>query len=115
MAWFGVTETDDKRPTLPEMSNLSSLFGMMYVMEGSRLGGQFIACHVETVLHLADGAGYSYFRGNGNQTWPMWKEFCEMLKLRVPDNQTEAVVVSAKAMFATYAIWMLGNPALDGS
>lgn len=33
LAWFGVTETDDGRPTLPEMNNLPGLFGTMYVME----------------------------------------------------------------------------------
>ena len=31
----GVTEEDDRRPTLPEMNNLPSLFGTVYVMEGS--------------------------------------------------------------------------------
>ena len=114
LACFGVTEKDDKRPTLPEMNDLPSLFGMMYVMEGSRLGGQYIARHVETVLHLSEGRGNAYFRGNGNQTGPMWKEFCEMLKLRIPEDQTEAVVISAKAMFATFGKWMQGNPAMDG-
>jgi heme oxygenase (biliverdin-IX-beta and delta-forming) len=115
LAWFGVTKHDDKRPTLPEMSDLASLFGTMYVMEGSTLGGQFIARHVETALHLTEGRGNSYFRGHGNQTGLMWKEFCEMLKLRIPDEQTEAVVASAKAMFSTFGTWMQGKSAVDGS
>jgi heme oxygenase len=48
LAWFGVTKHDESRPALPEMNDLASLFGTMYVMEGSTLGGQFIARHVET-------------------------------------------------------------------
>lgn len=44
----------------------------------------------------------------------MWKEFYEMLNLRIPDDQTDAVVVSAKAMFSTFGKWMQGNPAVDG-
>jgi heme oxygenase len=106
LAWFGVTEKDGGRPELPEMSNLPSLFGTMYVMEGSTLGGQLIARHVEATLHLSEGRGSSYFRGHGSQTGPLWKEFSEMLKVRIPDEQTDAVVVSAKAMFTTFGTWM---------
>jgi heme oxygenase len=115
LAWFGVTKHDETRPALPEMNDLASLFGTMYVMEGSTLGGQFIARHVEAALHLAEGQGNSYFRGHGNQTGLMWKEFCEMLKLRIPDEQTEAVVISAKAMFSTFGTWMQRKSAVDGS
>jgi heme oxygenase len=115
LSWFGVTEKDDWRPTLPEMNNLSSLFGTMYVMEGSTLGGQFIARHVEAALHLSEGRGNSYFRGHGSQTGPLWKEFCEMLKERIPDEQTDAVVISAKAMFHTFGAWMQRKSAVDGS
>jgi heme oxygenase len=114
LTWFGA-EKDDRRPTLPEMNNLPSLFGTMYVMEGSTLGGQLIARHVEAVLHLSEGQGNSYFRGHGSQTGPLWKEFCEMLKLRIPDEQTEAVVVSAKAMFSTFGTWMQRKSAMNGS
>jgi heme oxygenase len=117
LAWFGQTqpgqtEKDNQRPTLPAMNNLPSLLGTMYVMEGSTLGGIFIARHVEAALHLSEGRGNSYFRGNGNRTGPMWNEFCEVLKQRIPNDQTDAVVVSAKAMFATFAAWMRRNPAM---
>lgn len=114
LAWFSA-EKDDRRSALPEMNDLPSFFGTMYVMEGSTLGGQFIARHVEKVLHLNEGQGSSYFRGHGSQTGPMWKEFCEMLRLRILDDQTDAVVLSAKAMFRTFGAWMLRNPAADGS
>ena len=115
LTWLGVTERDDRRPKLPKMNDLPSLFGTMYVMEGSKLGGRFIARHVETALHLSDGQGNAYFYGDGNRTGPMWKEFCEILKVRIPEDQTEAVVFSAKAMFATFGAWMRGNPVMDGS
>jgi heme oxygenase len=114
LAWFGVTEKDSGRPTLPEMNTLPSLVGTMYVMEGSTLGGQFIARHVATALHLNEGRGNAYFRGHGSQTGQLWKEFTEMLKLRISDEQTVAVVVSAKAMFSTFATWMRKS-AVDGS
>jgi heme oxygenase len=115
LTWFGVTEKDDRRPMLPDMNSLPSLFGTMYVMEGSALGGQLIARHVEAALRLSGGQGNSYFRGHGSQTGPLWKEFCEMLKLRIPDEQTDAVVVSAKAMFSTFGMWMQRKSAMDGT
>jgi heme oxygenase len=105
---------DGRRPVLPEMTNPASFFGTMYVMEGSTLGGQIIARHVEKVLHLRGGQGNSYFRGHGNRTGPLWKEFCAMLQLRIPDEQTDAVVISAKAMFSTFGSWMTKS-AFDGS
>jgi len=113
LAWFGVTEKNDRRPTLPEMNSLPGFFGTMYVMEGSKLGGQLIARHVESALRLSAGQGNSFFQGNGSQTGQMWKEFCEMLKLRIPDDQTDAVVASAKEMFATYGKWMQRNLGLN--
>ncbi|MBA2680079.1 MAG: biliverdin-producing heme oxygenase [Ktedonobacteraceae bacterium] len=115
LAWFGVAEQDDRRPMLPEMNALPRLLGTMYVMEGSTLGGQLIARHLETTLHLRDGKGNAYFRGHGIQTGPMWKEFCEMLKQRVSDDQTDTVVASAKAMFTTFGEWMSGKSVMNES
>jgi heme oxygenase len=115
LAWFGVAERDDARPRLPEMNGLPSLLGAMYVMEGSTLGGQLIARHLELKLHLGEGRGDAYFRGHGAQTGAMWKEFCEMLTIRIGDDQTDAVVASAKRMFAAFGGWMQEKSATDGS
>jgi heme oxygenase (biliverdin-IX-beta and delta-forming) len=115
LAWFGATQHDESRPALPEMNDLPALLGAMYVMEGSTLGGQFIARHVETELRLGDGQGSAYFRGHGNQTGTLWKDFCEVLKSQIPDEQTEAVILSAKAMFSTFGMWMQRKSATDAS
>ncbi len=114
LEWLGVAAKKDGRPSLPSMNDLPSLLGTMYVMEGSKLGGQLIGRHVEATLHLSSARGNSYFYGNGDRTGLLWKEFCEMLRVRIPEDQTEMVVSSAKAMFATFGEWMHGNPAMDG-
>ena len=106
LAWFGVEKPDDRRPILPGIDDLPSLLGAMYVMEGSALGGQLIARQVEATLHLSQGKGDAYFRGHGDQTGRLWKEFGELLKIRLADDQTDAVVASAKAMFAAFGEWM---------
>lgn len=115
LGWFGVTDLDERRPILPDMTDLPSLLGIMYVMEGSRLGGQLIARHVEASLHLSEGQGDAYFRGHGDRTGTMWKEFCEVLKTRVSDNQTDEVVTAAKATFRIFGEWIQEKSAMDGS
>ena len=115
LAWFGATMQDNRRPILPQMNDLPSLLGTMYVMEGSTLGGQLIARHVETTLHLNEGHGIAFFRGHGDRTGQMWKAFCEFLKLQITEEQTNTVVVAANAMFATYGEWMKEKSAIDVS
>jgi heme oxygenase len=80
----------------------AAFLGAMYVIEGSTLGGQYIAKHVEQTLNLEPGLGNSYFRGYGDQTGAMWKAFKAVLAA-VPDTQTELVVRSAKHMFGFFA------------
>jgi heme oxygenase len=114
LACFGHIPSE-ARSMLPPIDNLGSLVGAMYVMEGSTLGGQLIARHVERCLGLNAGFGDAYFLGHGNQTGHMWKEFCLLLETKIPESDTEFVVQGAKAMFATFGTWMKGHPAQNGS
>ncbi len=109
LAWFDAAETPDPagpRPILPKLDTEASLLGAMYVMEGSTLGGQLIARHVTRVLGLSDGGGASFFQGHGDRTGPLWKDFCGILRGRVPDSDADAVIYSAHAMFQTFGTWM---------
>lgn len=103
---LGVSEFDHHRPHLPEFKNRAELLGAMYVMEGSRLGGQFIAKHVEASLGLSDGNGSRFFRGFGDATGRRWKEFTAVLESEVPDEQSVDAVRGAKKMFAAFGEWM---------
>ena len=79
--------------------------GAMYVIEGSTLGGQYIAKHAEETLGLTPGQGNSYFRGYAERNGSMWRAFKAVLA-EVPDRYTDAVVQSAKAMFGFFAAQM---------
>jgi heme oxygenase len=76
--------------------------GAMYVMEGSTLGGQYIARHVEATLGLGPGVGDAYFNGYGAETGSMWKGF-KVVLAAVPDEQTAEVITAAKAMFRFFS------------
>jgi heme oxygenase len=106
LTWFGAEASGEARPALPKMSDAASLLGAMYVMEGSTLGGQLIGRHVERVLGLTAGQGNAYFRGHNERTGQLWKEFCDALRTKVPDHETDAVIGAAKAMFEVFGSWM---------
>ncbi|SEB69664.1 biliverdin-producing heme oxygenase [Terriglobus roseus] len=72
--------------------------GRMYVMEGSTLGGQLLARHVEQQLGLEPGLGDSYFAGYGDHTGQRWKEFKALLEV-LPEEDADTVIASAKNMF----------------
>jgi heme oxygenase len=106
LAWFGADASGEARPALPEMSDAASLLGAMYVIEGSTLGGQLIGRHVERVLGLTAGQGNAYVRGHNERTGQLWKEFCDALRTKVPDRETDTVIAAAKTMFGVFGSWM---------
>lgn len=53
--------------------------GILYVVEGSTLGGRFILKNVSKVLQLSEEQGVSYFNGYGEKTGSFWKSFLAFL------------------------------------
>lgn len=80
----------------------AEFLGRMYVVEGSTLGGQYIARMVEDKLHLSPGEGDAYFRGYGDRTGTMWKQFQAVL-LKVPEESAANVIAGARFMFEAFA------------
>ena len=109
LAVFGTAPTAE-RAILPPLNNLYSVLGAMYVIEGSTLGGQVIARHIETRLELRTGIGNAFFSGYGEQTGRMWRDFCKVLESHVPEDRSDAVISGAKAMFTCFREWMLRTP-----
>lgn len=84
----------------------ASFLGAMYVMEGSTLGGQYIAKHVQDQLALDPGQGNAYFRGYAEKTGSMWQSFRQHL-IDLPEEQGGEVIAAAKAMFGIFGGAML--------
>ena len=87
----------------------SIFLGRMYVMEGSTLGGQFIARHVESALGIAPGHGNSYFQGYGEATGERWREVRAALQA-LPEGETDTVIGSAREMFTLFGEAMQESP-----
>jgi heme oxygenase len=94
----GVTKIEQ----LPAMDSIGRVFGAMYVMEGSTLGGRFIA----TVLGLQSGSGNAYFEGYGLRTGSMWNAFRETASANVPSEQYDEAVHAAIATFDGLHGWL---------
>ncbi|MDW8303217.1 MAG: biliverdin-producing heme oxygenase [Acidobacteriota bacterium] len=60
---------------LPLLENIGEVFGCLYVIEGSSLGGQVISRHLKEKLQLDINNGASFFNIYGSETGKMWKEF----------------------------------------
>ena len=79
----------------------AAFLGAMYVIEGSTLGGQHIARHVEPRLGLSPERGTAYFRGYGDGTGERWTHFKSILQ-QVPNDHADTVINSAKATFVMF-------------
>ena len=80
--------------------------GSLYVLEGSTLGGQLIAQHVEAALGLAHGEGSAYFRSYGKTVAERWREFQARLLAMSSPGADDAMVVAASATFDHLHDWL---------
>lgn len=91
--------------TLPTIINsTSSALGMLYVIEGSRLGGLMIAKNVRETLMLNESSGLAFFSGRGKNTAPQWKSFLHRLTHECDD--TERCITAAEQTFLLLEQWL---------
>lgn len=79
----------------------AAVMGTFYVMEGSTLGGRFIARYVEEQLGFAPGEGDAYFQGHGEATGGMWREFRQSIAA-IPDRWEPEVIAAARRTFVAF-------------
>jgi len=58
------------REALPQLASLGRAFGVLYVLEGSTLGGRHIALALEKRLGLTAGNGAMFFNAYGDLLMP---------------------------------------------
>lgn len=80
---------------LPAADNALQALGVMYVLEGSSLGGQHIAQMLRQQSDLAGAV--QFFNGYGGETDQMWHEFRQFLN-RFIQTEAELQTVAAAAI-----------------
>lgn len=90
---------------LPAIDTPEKALGVLYVFEGSTLGGQLISRHLENVVGLKDGVGYRYFRSYGPEVGRRWKAFGALLLQHSNPRADPEIVAAANDTFARLYAW----------
>jgi heme oxygenase len=92
---------------LPEVGSLGQALGCLYVMEGSTLGGRFIARRLHEHLGLTPASGAAFFHGYGEETGSRWKAFQQALVRYSAATENEfAVIGAAEETFSKFEKWL---------
>ncbi len=103
------TAPDGESPLLPRSVNMEhiqaplELLGMLYVVEGSTLGGAVIARRVHAQLALEQHNGCAFFAAYGVEVGTRWRSVCEIL-IRHADSResADAIIDGARQTFAAF-------------
>jgi heme oxygenase len=88
-------------------SNTAYSLGVIYVLEGSRLGGQYVAKLLHDRLGLTQDEGCSFFSSHGFQIGVMWNKFCVVARKTVTTpNERKHFVQGAKSTFTSFEKWL---------
>jgi heme oxygenase (biliverdin-IX-beta and delta-forming) len=89
---------------LPEVSSFHTALGVLYVLEGSTLGGRIIAQLISRKLNVA--AGLNFFLSYGDEVDKMWASFKAVLREPFTREQESEVIAGAIETFETFYYWM---------
>jgi heme oxygenase (biliverdin-IX-beta and delta-forming) len=93
--------------TLPALETPGQVWGCLYVIEGSTLGGQIISAHLKGKFGLTPDAGSAFFSGYGKETGQRWIEFKTALTTASErGDMDDEIVASASATFDTLGEWV---------
>ncbi len=88
---------------LPALDSMEKVFGALYVVEGSTLGGQYISRHLKEKFHLDETNGIAFFSGYGKDTGKMWNDFREKITaFSATSDDHEEIIRSANDTFSAF-------------
>jgi heme oxygenase len=88
-------------------TDTAEALGIMYVLEGSTLGGKILYKHVNQYLGIDAETGASYFYGYGQKTGILWKNFITALAdYAVKENCEQKITSSAISAFTAIGNWL---------
>ncbi|OWK74414.1 heme oxygenase [Flavobacteriaceae bacterium JJC] len=83
---------------LPDIKNEAEALGMLYVMEGSTLGGNVIAKQLSKNPDFHE-VSFSYLRCYGDRTGSYWKNFKEVMDTQIGAEFHEDCVAGAQKAY----------------
>lgn len=96
------------RHAAPSIERPEDAWGLLYVLEGSTLGGQLIARHVAALLGIDASSGASALVPHGAETGALWRGFREALTEAGRSGEAcgDRVVAAARTAFAGLDDWV---------
>ena len=98
-------------PAVPEtalpFADRPRALGILYVVEGSTLGGQHVARFVAGHLNLSPGHGTAYFASYGPDVGRRWRETKALLDAPPFAADPDAVIAGATAAFDYLGAWLV--------
>jgi heme oxygenase len=92
---------------VPPLSSLPDIFGCLYVLEGSTLGGQIISRQIGSQLGFTPENGCSFFACHGAETGNMWRTFSNAIEayaVSYPED-LDIMMRAAEDTFSAFANW----------
>jgi heme oxygenase (biliverdin-IX-beta and delta-forming) len=85
--------SDDENPF--ELNDEYEALGLMYVLEGSTLGGRVILKTLHKNPAFEGISAFRFYEGHGEETGLYWKKFQEVLLSKAVDEAAENLIVQA--------------------
>lgn len=109
LGWTGNSiEAIDVCSSIPEIEDLPSALGTLYVLEGSTLGGQYVRKQIQNRYQLGPDNGCSFFSCYGHQVREMWTDFCgAMTAFSQQHSESDSKIISAAMQtFTRFEAWV---------
>lgn len=108
---FGVTDEEiihlPISKDVPEIKNIHEAMGVLYVLEGSTMGGQIIFKQLlKAEIISPESSGGNFFKPYGSATMPMWMSFKDSLN-KLSTDKNEIVLQKARETFNTMEAWLV--------
>ena len=85
---------------LPKLDSKERIFGSLYVIEGSTLGGQVISRHLKQAFEIDVSNGAAFFSGYGAETGKMWNGYRNAVtEFSEGDADREEIIAGANETF----------------
>jgi len=96
LSWFGISPPAIPRSATPPLiTDEHSVYGVLYTIEGSSLGGRLIAQRLASHFGLTPAHGARFFFGYGENIDAYWNEIVSMLNARLTQPSTLSSAIRA--------------------
>lgn len=97
---------------IPIIDTQARAMGVLYVLEGSTLGGQILVRTVEARLGDQVRGATKFLAAYGPETGVMWRALGDSVRRTVQNaDDQQAAIAAAKDTFAAFHAWLQAHPA----